>query len=170
MPRPRIQAGAAFADLLNGDGVQVEGDAVGDVDPGQVPDDLDEVVCGDVGADGVRVGILRRAAGTVCGEQDAALEDKVSGVRRPRQPIEKGLQEVADQVFLGRCADAGSCGGGSCRRLDPAVALVAGGHVSSSRACRMGPFVRGRWDAVSMRAAGLPPRRSHSFRASRGIS
>ena len=62
----------------------------------------------------------------------------------------------------------GRCGTGD--RLDPVEHRVAGAHPSMSNACRIGDFARGRWDAISISRAGLPPRRCHSRSASRASS
>lgn len=123
----------------------------------------------DVYADGVGVGVPRRAPNPVGGQQNSALEDEVAGMGGAGEPVQQRFESVPDQVLLRRCARPGlrRCGTGD--GLDPAEHRVAGTHPSISNACRTGDRARGSRDAMSISRAGLP-RRSHSRSASRASS
>ena len=76
-----------LADLLHADRVDVEHHTVIDVDRSDVPDHLRELLVGDAGADGVGVGVLRRAAYPVGSQQNSALEDEVAGMGGAGEPV-----------------------------------------------------------------------------------
>ena len=78
-----------LTDLLHGDALRVEHHTVSDLDGGDVAHDVGDVLCGEVDADGVCVGVLRRPPHTVGGEEDAALEDEARSVLGAGQSIEE---------------------------------------------------------------------------------
>src|SRR6516165_863768 len=87
--RPYAQARVVglLADLLHTDRVEVEHHPVIDVDRSDVTDYVGEMLSGDVGADGVGVGVLRRAAYPVGSQQNSALEDEVAGMGGAGEPV-----------------------------------------------------------------------------------
>lgn len=132
--------------------------------------DGNQVVSGDVRSDGVRVRVLRWASYAVGGKQDPALEDEVLGMGGASEPVQERLQRVPDQILLRRRTCPSLRRGGACRGLDAAEHLIAHTHASASNAWRRGDFARGSREAISISRPGFPPRRSHSFNASRDSS
>jgi len=76
-----------LANLLHADRVDVEQHTVIDVDRGEVADHLDEMLGGDVGADGIGIDVLCGAPYPVGGQQNSALEHEFFGMRRACEPV-----------------------------------------------------------------------------------
>lgn len=132
--------------------------------------DCDEVIGGDVRSDGVRIGVLGRAPHAVGGQQDPTLEHEVLGTGGASETIQERLQRVPDWILLRRRTRPSLRRGGACCGLDVAEHLIADVHTRASNAWRTGDFARGSREAISISRAGFPPRRSHSFNASRASS
>lgn len=85
--QPRVRR--LLTDLLHGDALCVEHNTVSDLDGGDVAHYVGDMLCGEVDADGLCVGVLRRPPHTVGREEDAALEDEARSVLGARQSIKE---------------------------------------------------------------------------------
>jgi hypothetical protein len=117
-----------LADQLRGDPRQIEGETVGQIDPGDLPHLFEHR--GDVIRQGGRlqIDVSRRPPEVERRQQNSALEHQVISVRRIRDPGKQALEGVERQQFLHIAS------GGASQSLDREHDVTGRGASSRDRA------------------------------------